>query len=128
MWPEPAVAKPGGVKRESSFDGRNRTGNSRASRFTATLHEIKMMKTYEPILLKNMLQPGYTGSLAEYERAGGYQALRKVVGKVRPAEVTATVDEVGVTRTRRRGISDRSQMGISSQGLQGPALSLLQCG
>ena len=38
------------------------------------------MPKYEPILLKNMLQPGYTGSLTEYERVGGYQAIRKVLG------------------------------------------------
>ena len=47
------------------------------------------MPKHEPILLKNMQQPGYTGSLADYERTGGYQALRKVFGKVPPAEVTA---------------------------------------
>ena len=35
------------------------------------------MPKYEPILLKNMLQPGYTGSLTEYERVGGYQAIRR---------------------------------------------------
>ena len=49
------------------------------------------MTTYEPILLKNMLQPGYRGSLADYERAGGYQALRKVLGNVSSADVTAIV-------------------------------------
>ncbi|MBA3754168.1 MAG: NADH-quinone oxidoreductase subunit F, partial [Nitrospira sp.] len=49
------------------------------------------MPTYEPILLKNMQQPGYGGSLADYERTGGYQALRKVVGKVSPSDVTAVV-------------------------------------
>ena len=42
------------------------------------------MPKHELILLKNMMQPGYTGSLADYEKAGGYQALRKVVGKVQP--------------------------------------------
>ena len=40
------------------------------------------MPTYEKILLKNMEQPGYTGSLADYERTGGYQALRNVLGRV----------------------------------------------
>ncbi len=40
------------------------------------------MPKHELLLLKNMSQPGYTGSLADYERAGGYQALRKVLGKI----------------------------------------------
>ncbi|MDE3019894.1 MAG: NADH-quinone oxidoreductase subunit NuoF [Nitrospirota bacterium] len=54
------------------------------------------MPKHEPVLLKNMLQPGYTGSLADYERAGGYQALKKVVGKVAPADVTAMVIKSGL--------------------------------
>jgi NADH-quinone oxidoreductase subunit F len=51
---------------------------------------------YDPILLKNMSQPSYTGSLADYERAGGYQALRKVLGKVAPVEVTDMVKRSGL--------------------------------
>ena len=34
------------------------------------------MAQYEKILLKNMDTPGYTGDLAAYERAGGYQIGR----------------------------------------------------
>src|SRR5207249_1708897 len=48
------------------------------------------------ILTKNMSQPGYTGSLAGYERAGGYQALRKVLGKIAPAAVTEMVKKSGL--------------------------------
>src|ERR671937_2953841 len=54
------------------------------------------MAKHEPILLKNMLTPGYTGSLADYERTGGYQALRKVLGKMSPSEVTETVKKSGL--------------------------------
>src|SRR6185369_8947322 len=54
------------------------------------------MPKHELILLKNMMQPGYTGSLQEYERTGGYQALRKVVGKVPPTEVTMAVMKSGL--------------------------------
>ncbi len=54
------------------------------------------MPKHEPVLLKNMLQPGYTGSLADYERAGGYQALKKVVGKVAPTDVTTMVIKSGL--------------------------------
>src|SRR5947209_2782753 len=54
------------------------------------------MNKYEPILLKNMMQPGYTGSLADYERAGGYQALRKALGKIAPADIIEVVKKSGL--------------------------------
>jgi NADH-quinone oxidoreductase subunit F len=54
------------------------------------------MPPYELILLKNMSSPGYTGSLADYERTGGYQALRKVLGKVAPRDVTEMVKKSGL--------------------------------
>ncbi len=54
------------------------------------------MPKYELILTKNMLQPGYSGSLQDYERTGGYQALRKVLGKIAPAEVTEMVKKSGL--------------------------------
>ncbi len=54
------------------------------------------MPTYEKILLKNMEQPGYTGSLADYERTGGYQALRRMLGKMAPAAVTEMVKKSGL--------------------------------
>ena len=54
------------------------------------------MPKHEKILLKNMETPGYTGSLADYERTGGYTALRKVLDKISPAEVTETVKKSGL--------------------------------
>jgi len=54
------------------------------------------MATHEPLLLKNMSLPGYSGSLADYERAGGYQALRKVLGTLAPAEITEMVKKSGL--------------------------------
>ena len=54
------------------------------------------MPKHELVLLKNMMQPGYTGSLKDYEKAGGYQALKKVLGKVAPAEVTQMVIRSGL--------------------------------
>ena len=50
------------------------------------------MPKHELILLKNMMQPGYTGSLQDYERAGGYQALRKVLAEHEGMEVPALRD------------------------------------
>ena len=40
--------------------------------------------------------PGYTGSLAEYEQAGGYQALKKVLGKIQPSALTEMVKQSGL--------------------------------
>src|SRR5207245_9511566 len=54
------------------------------------------MAQYELMLLKNMSQPGYTGSLADYERAGGYQALREVLGKIAPADIIEMVKKSGL--------------------------------
>ena len=54
------------------------------------------MPKYEQVLLKNMLQAGYTGSLADYERAGGYQAIRRVLGKVTPTDLTNIVKRSGL--------------------------------
>jgi NADH-quinone oxidoreductase subunit F len=54
------------------------------------------MNKYEPVLLKNMSQPGYRGSLADYEGTGGYQAIRKTLGKVAPADITEMVKKSGL--------------------------------
>ena len=54
------------------------------------------MVKYEKILLNNMEQPGYTGSLADYERAGGYQALRTVLKDMQPDQVIEVVKKSGL--------------------------------
>lgn len=54
------------------------------------------MAKHQKILLANMEQPGYSGSLADYERAGGYQGLKKVLGKIQPADITDMVKKSGL--------------------------------
>ncbi len=54
------------------------------------------MAKYEKILLKNMEQPGYTGSLKEYEQTGGYQAFRKVCEGMAPSDIIETVKLSGL--------------------------------
>jgi len=54
------------------------------------------MPVYEKILLKNMEQPGYTGSLEDYKKSGGYTALQKVLQGFSPAEVIETVKKSGL--------------------------------
>lgn len=54
------------------------------------------MATYEKILLKNMEQPGYNGSLADYEGTGGYRALRTVLKDMQPDQVIEVVKKSGL--------------------------------
>ncbi len=51
------------------------------------------------VLLSNITKPGYTGSLADYEREGGYTALRKALA-MKPDEIVA---EVKNSEIRGRG-------------------------
>jgi NADH-quinone oxidoreductase subunit F len=78
------------------------------------------MPKYEKILLKNMELPGYTGSLADYERAGGYQALRKVLGKVPPAEVTEAVKKSGLRGRGGAGFPTGVKWGFLPKDYRGP--------
>ncbi|HEY5599583.1 MAG TPA: SLBB domain-containing protein, partial [Candidatus Manganitrophaceae bacterium] len=54
------------------------------------------MPTYEKILLRNMERPGYTGGLADYQKAGGYKALEKVLKGIPPAELIEMVRKSGL--------------------------------
>jgi NADH-quinone oxidoreductase subunit F len=78
------------------------------------------MPQFEKILLKNMEIPGYSGSLADYERAGGYQALRKILGKVPPAEVTETVKKSGLRGRGGAGFPTGIKWGFLPKDYQGP--------
>ncbi len=78
------------------------------------------MAQYELILLKNMATPGYTGSLADYERSGGYQALRKTLGKTTPADVTAMVVKSGLRGRGGAGFPTGIKWGFLPKDYQGP--------
>jgi NADH-quinone oxidoreductase subunit F len=67
-----------------------------------------------------MLQPGYTGSLKDYERAGGYQALKKILGKIAPAEVTAMVTKSGLRGRGGAGFPAGIKWGFLPKDYQGP--------
>ena len=45
------------------------------------------------ILLKNSRQPDYSGDLAAYRKAGGFTALKKVLGKMKPEELVQVVKD-----------------------------------
>src|SRR3989442_3370970 len=80
------------------------------------------MNKYEPILLKNMMQPGYTGSLADYERAGGYQALRKALGKIAPADIIEVVKKSGLRGRGGAGFPTGGEWALFPQDHHGPPL------
>jgi NADH-quinone oxidoreductase subunit F len=52
------------------------------------------------VLLANMSQPGYTGSMDDYLRAGGYRALHKAVESMKPDEIVAEIKD---SQLRGRG-------------------------
>src|SRR2546425_764109 len=72
------------------------------------------------ILTKNMMQPGYTGSLADYERAGGYQALRKALGKIAPADIIEVVKKSGLRGRGGGGFSPGLEGALFPQDPHGP--------
>src|SRR2546428_1112220 len=78
------------------------------------------MPRYEKILLKNMETPGYTGSLADYERTGGYQALKKVLGKIPPTEVTDMVKKSGLRGRGGAGFPTGVKWTFLPKDYQGP--------
>ena len=78
------------------------------------------MPTHELVLLKHMSQPGYTGSLKDYEQAGGYQALRNTLGKVAPMDVTAKVIKSGLRGRGGAGFPTGVKWGFLPKDYQGP--------
>ncbi len=78
------------------------------------------MPQHELILLKNMMQPGYTGSLYDYEKTGGYQALRQTLGKIAPADVTAMVRKSGLRGRGGAGFPTGVKWGFLPKDYHGP--------
>jgi len=54
------------------------------------------MPKYELILLKNMSNPKYTGSLEDYRATGGYKSFEKVLKEISPAGVIDIVKKSGL--------------------------------
>ena len=74
----------------------------------------------EKILLKNMEQPGYTGSLKDYEQTGGYKALRKVLGGVAPNDIIEIVKKSGLRGRGGAGFPTGVKWGFIPKDHPGP--------
>ena len=72
------------------------------------------------ILLTNMEQPGYTGSLNEYEQTGGYQALRKVLGGIPPNDIIEMVKASGLRGRGGAGFPTGVKWGFIPKDHPGP--------
>lgn len=63
-------------------------------------HEVTMapgrVDKYERVLTKNMELPGYTGSLEDYRKQGGYQAVAKALKEYQPSELIEMVKQSGL--------------------------------
>ena len=57
---------------------------------------VGLMTAFERVLLKNMDMPGYSGSLKDYEGAGGYKAIQAVLGKMKPGDLIDIVKRSGL--------------------------------
>ncbi len=78
------------------------------------------MADTEKVLTKNMQNPEYKGSCTEYESLGGYQAFRKVVGKIAPAEIIETVKQSGLRGRGGAGFPTGVKWSFLPKGYDGP--------
>ena len=67
-------------------------------------------------LTENIRLEGEPAGLAEYERAGGYQALRQAVGRLTPAAVRAAVAESGLRGRGGAGFPTGKKWGFVPTG------------
>jgi len=78
------------------------------------------MEPFEKILTKNMSTSGYGGSLQEYEAAGGYQALRKVLAGVPQPDIVEMVKKSGLRGRGGAGFPTGVKWGFLPKDHPGP--------
>lgn len=97
-----------------------RTGASSLKSGPFMLPEPARPPRGEPLLTKNMVQPSYSGSLQDYERAGGYQAVRKALGKITLAEIIEMVKKSGLRGRGGAGFPTGIKWSFLPKDDQGP--------
>ena len=75
-------------------------------------------------LTKNIRPNEAPLSLEEYEKAGGYQAVRKALKTMTPQEVVAVVKESNLAAAGR-GVSYRYEVGGNAVGRRSPWYQIL---
>ena len=78
------------------------------------------MPKHEPILLKNMLQPGYTGLAGDYERPAATRRCAKCWARCSRRDVTATVMKSGLRGRGGAGFPTGVKWGFLPKDYQGP--------
>ncbi len=78
------------------------------------------MEPFEKILTKNMSNPGYSGSLQDYEAVGGYQALRKVLAGVPQKDIVEMVKKSGLRGRGGAGFPTGVKWSFLPKDYQGP--------
>jgi len=78
------------------------------------------MPVYEKILLANMERPGYTGTLSDYQKTGGYTAMAKVFQGMSPTEVIEVVKKSGLRGRGGAGFPTGVKWGFIPKSHPGP--------
>ncbi|MBI5167709.1 MAG: NADH-quinone oxidoreductase subunit NuoF [candidate division NC10 bacterium] len=74
----------------------------------------------EKILFRNMDLPGYTGSIGDYLKQGGYQALSKALKEFQPSEVIEIVKKSGLRGRGGAGFPAGAKWGFVPKGEDKP--------
>jgi NADH-quinone oxidoreductase subunit F len=81
----------------------------------------------EKIIMKNMESPGYTGSIDDYRRAGGYGAFTKVLKEMSPADVIEEVKQSGLRGRGGAGFPCGMKWGFVPKDIPKPRYLINNC-
>ena len=107
-------------KAEAIVDRIQTTGQLEPPRTLSGLPPVPPVHPLEKrVLLANMSKPGYTGSIDDYIREGGYKALRKALG-MKPEEIVAEVKDSQIRGRGGAGFPCGMKWGFLAKGTGKP--------